>query len=195
MTDFRILQGKPELTAILSCTDMARFAIDPGGNSWYFRTGVCHYKVSILTLSGILDEKVGPFSEFLGLMEVSKVRFWRLFWEKMASIFKKFSKNCGFLVQTRSKKSINSVFFWFVICVIKITDPIWNFLQILKPFPEFLWKIDIPFSEFFLENVTLTRGTPPCTPHMEVPPPGHRYVEPWNPLRSITENMLRWLRL
>ena len=31
-------------------------------------------------------------------------------------------------------------------------------------------KIDIPFSEFFLENMTLTRGTPPCTPHMEVPP-------------------------
>ena len=28
MTDFRILQGKPELTATLSCTDMARFAID-----------------------------------------------------------------------------------------------------------------------------------------------------------------------
>ena len=27
MTDFRILQGKPELTATLSCTDMARFAI------------------------------------------------------------------------------------------------------------------------------------------------------------------------
>ena len=21
--------------------------------------------------------------------------------------------------------------------------------------------------------MTLTRGTPPCTPHMEVPPPGH----------------------
>ena len=50
---------------------------------------------------------------------------------KMASIFKKFSKNCGFLVQTGSKKSINSVFFWFDIFVIKITDPIWNFLQIL----------------------------------------------------------------
>ena len=29
----------------------------------------------------------------------------------------------------------------------------------------------MPFSEFFLENMTLTRGTPPCTPHMEVPPP------------------------
>ena len=27
--------------------------------------------------------------------------------EKMASILKNFSKNCGFLVQTRSKKSIN----------------------------------------------------------------------------------------
>ena len=69
----------------------------PGGNSWYFRTGVCHYKISISTLSGIFDKKVGPFSEFLCLMEVSKVRFWGLFWEKMASIFKKFSKNCGFL--------------------------------------------------------------------------------------------------
>ena len=30
----------------------------------------------------------------------------------------------------------------------------------------------MPFSEFSLENVTLTRGTPPCAPHMEVPPPG-----------------------
>ena len=28
MTDFRILQGKPELKPTLSCTDMARFAID-----------------------------------------------------------------------------------------------------------------------------------------------------------------------
>ena len=26
------------------------------------------------------------------------------------------------------------------------------------------------FSEFSLENVTLTRGTPPFAPHMEVPP-------------------------
>ena len=83
------------------------------------------------------------------------------------NIFQKF----WIFVQTRSKKSINSVLFWFVICVIKITDPIWNFLQILQPFPEFLRKIDIPFSEFFLENVTLTRGTSPCTLHMEVPPP------------------------
>ena len=56
----------------------------------------------------------------------------------MASIFKKFSKNCGFLVQTMSKKSINSVFFWFVICVIKITDPIWNFLDIVALFGIFV---------------------------------------------------------
>ena len=28
----------------------------------------------------------------------------------------------------------------------------------------------MPFSEFFLENMTLIRGTPPCTPHMEVRP-------------------------
>ena len=28
MTDFRTLQGQPELTPTLSCTDMARFAID-----------------------------------------------------------------------------------------------------------------------------------------------------------------------
>ena len=85
--------------------------------------------------------------------------------------FQKHFQKLWIFVQTRSKKSISSVFFWFVICVIKITHPIWNFLQILWPFPEFLSKIDIPFSEFFLENVTLTRGTPPCTPHMEVPPP------------------------
>ena len=58
---------------------------------------MCHYKISISTLSGIFDEKVGPFLEFLCLMEVSKVRFRGLFWEKMASIFKKFSKNCGFV--------------------------------------------------------------------------------------------------
>ena len=28
MTDFHILQGKPELIVTLSCTDMTRFAID-----------------------------------------------------------------------------------------------------------------------------------------------------------------------
>ena len=96
-----------------------------------FSDGVCHYKVAISNLSGIFDKKVGPFPEFLCLMEVSKVRFLRAVLGKNGFHFQKFFLNCGFLVQTRSKKSINSVFFWFVICVIKITDPIWNFLQIL----------------------------------------------------------------
>ena len=45
--------------------------------------------------------------------------------------FQKIFQKLWIFVQTRSKKSINSVFFWFVIYVIKITDPIWNFLQIL----------------------------------------------------------------
>ena len=63
-----------------------------GGLIIFSDGGVGHYKISISTLSGIFDEKVGLFSEFLCLMEVSKVRFWGLFWEKMASIFKKFPK-------------------------------------------------------------------------------------------------------
>ena len=37
------------------------------------------------------DEKVGPFSEFLCLMEVSKIRFFGPFWGKMTSIFQTFS--------------------------------------------------------------------------------------------------------
>ena len=41
------------------------------GDSLYFLTAVCHYKVSILTLSGIFDEKVGFFSDLLCRMEVS----------------------------------------------------------------------------------------------------------------------------
>ena len=54
---------------------LGQFACVPRGELMIFWTGVCHYKISISTLSGIFDEKVGPFSEFLCLMEVSKVRF------------------------------------------------------------------------------------------------------------------------
>ena len=46
-----------------------------GGDSRYFRTGVCYFMVSISTLCGIFDEKVGLFSEFFCLTEVSKIRF------------------------------------------------------------------------------------------------------------------------
>ena len=52
------------------------FSQDPRGEGGgYFRTGMCLFMVSISILSGIFDEKVGPFSEFLCLMEVSKIRF------------------------------------------------------------------------------------------------------------------------
>ena len=34
-----------------------------------------HFMVSISTLSGIFDEKVGPLSEVSCLMEVSRIRF------------------------------------------------------------------------------------------------------------------------
>ena len=88
------------------------------------------YKISISTLSGIFDEKVGPFSEFLCLMEVSKYGFEGCF-GKNGFDFQNIFQKLWIFVQTRSKKSINSVFFWLVICVIKITDPLWNFLQIL----------------------------------------------------------------
>ena len=42
--------------------------------------------------------------------------------------FQKIFQKLWIFVQTRSKKSINSVFFWFVICVIKITDSYLEFL-------------------------------------------------------------------
>ena len=60
--------------------------------------------------------------------------------------FQKIFQKLWIFVQTRSKKSINSVFFWFVICVIKITDPIWNF-----PFRNLCEKLTYPFRNFFLK--------------------------------------------
>ena len=46
--------------------------------------------VSTSTASGIFDEKFGPFSEFLCLMEVSKIRILRAALGLKASIFQKF---------------------------------------------------------------------------------------------------------
>ena len=51
--------------------------------------GVLLYGLYI-DLSGIFNEKVGTFSEFLCLMEASKIRL-RAVLEKIASIFKKLS--------------------------------------------------------------------------------------------------------
>ena len=67
----------------------------PGGTHDIFARGVPLYGPT-LTLSGIFEEKVGYFSEILCPMEVSKIQFWGLFWEKMASIFQNFLKIVGF---------------------------------------------------------------------------------------------------
>ena len=99
--------------------------------------------VSTSTLSGIFDEKVGgPFLEFLCLMEVFKIRFWGLFLEINGSHFPK-------------------IFLTFWIFSLKLGQrKQWNFFQIFSPFPEFLWKIAIPFSGFSIENMTLKCGIP-----------------------------------
>ena len=65
-------------------------------------------------------------------------------------------------------------------------------------FPNFCGKIEIPFPEVSLENMTLKHGTPPCTPHMEVsrspsppPPPTHTHTswkEPLSKQRVIPQN-------
>ena len=125
----------------------------------FFARGVSLYGLFLpflefLTKSGALFGIFVP----IGGPILSKIWFRGLFWEKMAPIFKPISKIVDFFVQTRWKSSVNSVFIRFVICSIKITD-------------SSLWKIDMPFSEFFLENMTLTRGTLTCTLHMEAPPP------------------------
>ena len=64
MTDFRILQGKPELTAILSCTDMARFAIDPGGTHDIFGRGCATIKSLYRPFLEFLTKKLDPFRNF-----------------------------------------------------------------------------------------------------------------------------------
>ena len=75
---------------------------------------MCHYKISISTLSGIFDEKVGPFSEFLCLMEVSKVpkyNFEGCFGKKWLPFSKKFPKIVDFLSKLGQRnQSVQSSF-------------------------------------------------------------------------------------
>ena len=69
---------------------------------------MCHYKISISTLSGIFDKKVGPFSEFLCLMEYD---FEGCFGKKWLPFSKNFPKNCGFLSKLGQRnQSIQSSF-------------------------------------------------------------------------------------
>ena len=62
----------------------------------FSQVGVPLYGLYIDPFWTVFDEKVVPFSEFLCLMEVSKIRFWWLFWEKLASIFQNFPKIVDF---------------------------------------------------------------------------------------------------
>ena len=68
----------------------------PGGTHDIFARGVCHFMVSMSTLSGILDEKVGPFSKVLCLMEVPKYNFESCFGKKWLPFSKHFPKIVDF---------------------------------------------------------------------------------------------------
>ena len=58
---------------------------------------MCHYKVSISTLSEIFDEKVGPFSEFLCLHDGGlQSTILRAVLGKNGFHFQKIFQNCGF---------------------------------------------------------------------------------------------------
>ena len=120
----------------------------PRGDSWYFRTGVCHFMVSISSLSGIFDEKI---------------RFRGLFWENgfhFPNIF------LSLWIFSQSNQSIQPS----LVCHLCHQNN-WPYLECLPDMialSRIFVKNHVPFSEFFLENMTLIRGTPPCTPHVEV---------------------------
>ena len=102
----QLKDGKKNQIIIIICRQWHR---PPGdGHSRYFCTGVCHFKVSVSTLSRIFDEKAGPFLELMCLMEVSEIRFLRLFGGKMASIFQTFSVKLWIFSQ--SSQSVRSSF-------------------------------------------------------------------------------------
>ena len=72
---------------------------------------MCHYKISISTLSGIFDEQVRPFSEYLCLMEVSKYDFEGCFGKKWLPFSKNFPKIVDFLSKLGQRnQSIQSSF-------------------------------------------------------------------------------------
>ena len=111
---------------------------------------MCHFLVSTF---GSFDEKVGePLSEFLCLMESPKEDFEGCFWgdgfhfPKIFLIFWIFSPNKVNMNNGTSSKCYHT-------------------------FPNFCGKIEIPFLEFSLKNITLKHGTLPWTPHMKAPPP------------------------
>ena len=105
----------------------------PGGGGAHdiFGRGCATIKSLYRPFLEFLTKKLDPFRNFCAYWRSPKYDFEGCLGKKWFPFSKNFPKIVDFFVQTGSKKSINSVFFWFVICVIKITDPIWNFLQIL----------------------------------------------------------------
>ena len=79
-----------------------------------FSHGVCHCMDSFFTLSGIFDRKVGPFSEFLCLLEVQsypKYDFEGYFGKKWLPFSNQFLKLRIFLSKLgESNQSIQSSF-------------------------------------------------------------------------------------
>ena len=65
--------------------------------------------------------------------------------------FPKIFQKLWIFVQTRSKKSINSVFFWFVICVIKKLTLSGISYRYYSPFRNLCEKLTYPFRNFFLK--------------------------------------------
>ena len=71
---YQCYQVSPRLKRVVWVTDIHSYVTmnlggGEGGTHDFFAWGVSLYGL-ILTLSGIFDEKVGPFSEFLCLLEV-----------------------------------------------------------------------------------------------------------------------------
>ena len=59
-----MLRFRPEVSAREKTAVRMLTGVGGTHDILYFRTGVCHFMVSTSTLSGIFDEKVGPFRNF-----------------------------------------------------------------------------------------------------------------------------------
>ena len=149
------------------CSHEGLLGLVPGGeeNSWYFPArGVPLYGLYIDPFWNF-GRKSRTLFGILCLMEVFKVPFWGLVWEKMASIFQKMFLKL-WIFSPNHVKVINQ-FSLLLVCHLCHQNnwPYLEFLPDIITLSGILWKI---VSEFFLDNMTLIRGTHPCTPHMEV---------------------------
>ena len=123
-----------------------------------------------IDLSEILDEEVGEtLSEFLCIMEMSKRQFWGLFLEKWNGFH--FPKVfLTFWISSPNKVNMNNG----------------TSSKCCHTFPNVCGKIEMPFPEFSLENMTLKPDTAPCTLHMKAPSPS--WKEPLSKQRLVPQN-------